>query len=56
VINNQSEMGYHKDNIRMMKQPKQLQGTPLHMNYIPFFCWIDWHMPPQTLDHHHQVG
>jgi hypothetical protein len=26
-------MGYHKDNIRVMKQPKQLQAIPLHMSY-----------------------
>ncbi len=51
-------MNYHKDNIEMMKQPKQLQNNPPHMSYIwpPSCCQIDWYMPPQTLNHHHQVG
>jgi hypothetical protein len=37
-------MGYHKDNIRMMKQPKQLQSTPPHMSYTwpSFCCWTNW--------------
>jgi len=44
-------MGYHRDNVKMMKQPKQLQSIPPHMSYTwPLFCcWTDLHMPPQLL-------
>jgi hypothetical protein len=41
-------MGYHKDSVGMMKQPKQLQGTPLHMRCI-------WHLfviEPTNICHH----
>jgi len=48
-------MGYHKDNIGMMKHPKQLQGiNPSYELYLASICcWINWHMPPQILNHHH---
>jgi len=37
-------MGYHKYNIKMMKQLKQLQGIPLHMSCIwpPSCYWTDF--------------
>jgi hypothetical protein len=36
-------IGYHKDNTKMMKQPKQLSSTHLRMsNIMPLSCcWIN---------------
>jgi hypothetical protein len=48
------EWAINKNNTKMMKQ----QGTPLHTIYIlpMFYCYIDKHVPLQTLNHHHQIG
>jgi hypothetical protein len=55
VICNQSEWATIKITLEWWNTPNSCKSQTFHMNcnWLPFCCWINWHMPPQILDHHH---